>query len=64
MDTWLQTKEAAEGGSFGFRLVRSPQEATPMSQSSAREVMLGAKRDRPEFKWEMVSGFKSGEFVV
>jgi hypothetical protein len=64
MDAWLQTGEPAEGGSFAFRLVRSPQQATPMTQNKAREAMPGAKRDYPEYSWEMESGFKSGDFVV
>jgi hypothetical protein len=64
MDVWLQTEGAAKGESFGFRLVRSPQQATPMTQNNAREAMHGAKRDYPDYAWEMESGFKSGEFVV
>jgi len=64
MDQWLQTEKAAKGESFRFRLVSSPQQATPMTQNNAREAMHGAKRDYPEYTWEMESGFKIGEFVV
>lgn len=35
-----------------------------MSQSDAREAMQRAKRDYPEYKWEMESGFNSGEFML
>jgi hypothetical protein len=35
-----------------------------MTQNNAREAMRGAKRDYPEYAWEMESGFRSGEFVV
>jgi hypothetical protein len=35
-----------------------------MSQNSAREAMQGAKRDYPEYTWEMESGFSSGEFML
>jgi hypothetical protein len=62
MDTWLQAEGATKGESS--RLVRSPQQATPMTQSTARQAMHGAKRDYPEFAWEMESGFKNGEFVL
>ncbi|PYX27435.1 MAG: hypothetical protein DMG77_19015 [Acidobacteria bacterium] len=64
MDVWLQTEGAAKAGSFGFRLVSSPQRATPMNQDNAREAMHGANRQYHEYSWEMESGFKSGEFVV
>ena len=64
MDVWLQAEGAAKGESFGFRLVTSPQQATAMTQNNAREAMHEAKRDYPEYAWEMASGFKSGEFVV
>jgi hypothetical protein len=35
-----------------------------MTQSNAREAMHGAKSVYPDYRWEMESGFKSGEFVV
>ena len=64
MDVWLQTAGAAKGESLGFRLIHSPQQATAMTQNHAREAMHGAKREYPDYTWEMESGFKSGEFVV
>ena len=64
MDTWLQTEGAAKGESFRFRLVSSPQQATPMTQNNAREAMHAAKRDYPEYAWQMESGFKGDEFVL
>ncbi|HYM75469.1 MAG TPA: hypothetical protein VE377_05770 [Candidatus Dormibacteraeota bacterium] len=35
-----------------------------MTQNSAREAMQRAKRDFPDYTWEMESGFNSGEFLV
>ncbi len=35
-----------------------------MSQDNARKAMQGAKRDYPEYTWEMESGFSSGEFML
>ena len=64
MDVWLQTSGAAKSESLPFRLVGSPQQATPMSQNHIREAMHGAKRDYPEYVWEMESGFKSGDFIL
>jgi len=64
MDVWLQTEEAAKAASFRFRFARSPQQATAMTQNNAREAMQGAKREYPDYAWEMESGFKSGEFIV
>ena len=64
MDVWLQTSGAAKGEGFVFVMVTSRHQATPMSQNNAREAMHGANRDYPEYKWEMESGFKSGDFVV
>ena len=64
MDVWLKTGIAAESESSSFRFVGSPQQATPMTQNNAREAMVGAKRDYPDYSWEMELGFKSGEFVV
>lgn len=64
MDVWLQTEGAAKGETFGFRMVHSPQHATAMTQNNAREAMHGAKREYPDYTWEMESGSNSGEFVV
>ena len=64
MDVWLQTEGAAKSDSFRLRLVRSPQQATAMSQNNAREAMHGVKRDYPEYAWEMESGFSSGDFIL
>ena len=64
MDVWLQTERTAKSDSFRLRLARSPQQATAMSQNNAREAMQGAKRDYPEYTWEMESGFSSGEFML
>jgi hypothetical protein len=35
-----------------------------MSQDKARKAMQGAKRDYPEYTWEMESGFSGGEFML
>jgi hypothetical protein len=64
MDVWLRTAGAPEGESSSFRLVSSPQQATPMTQDNARKAMHGAKRDYPEYAWQMESGFTSGDFLV
>lgn len=64
MDAWLQTWGAAKSQSFAFRLIRSPQQATAMNQNTARETMLSARREYPDYVWEMESGFNDGEFVV
>jgi len=64
MDVWLQTEGAAKSDSLRRRLARSPQQATAMSQNSAREAMQRAKRDYPEYTWEMESGFGLGEFIL
>ncbi len=64
MDVWLQTETTAKSDSFGHRLTHSPRQATAMSQENARKAMQGAKRDYPEYTWEMESGFSSGEFML
>jgi hypothetical protein len=64
MDVWLQTEKTANSDSFRLRLTHSPRQATAMSQDKAREAMQGAKRDYPEYTWEMESGFSSGEFML
>lgn len=64
MDVWLQTDRTAKRGSSRFRLTHNPRQATAMSQNSAREAMQAAKRDYPEYTWEMESGFSSGEFML
>jgi hypothetical protein len=64
MDVWLQTEGTAKRGSFRLRLTHNPRQATAMSQNNAREAMQGAKRDYPEYTWEMESGFSSGEFML
>jgi hypothetical protein len=64
MEQWLQTEGAAKDESSRFRLVNSPQQATPMTQNNAREAMHRAKRDYAEYIWEMEAGFKIGEFIV
>jgi hypothetical protein len=64
MDVWLQKGVAARREPLLFRLVHSPQQATAMSQNNIREAMHEAKRDYPEYAWEMESGFKSGDFIL
>ena len=64
MDVWLQTENTATSDSFRLRLTHSPRQATAMSQDNARKAMQGAKRDYPEYTWEMESGFSSGEFML
>jgi hypothetical protein len=64
MDVWLQTAGTARNDSGRPRIARSAQQATAMTQNSAREAMQRAKRDFPEYTWEMESGFNSGEFLV
>ena len=64
MDVWLQTERTARSDSFRIRLTHSPRQATAMSQNNAREAMQRAKRDYPEYTWEMESGFNSGEFML
>ena len=64
MDVWLQTERGAKSDSLRLRLTHSPRQATAMSQNNAREAMQGAKRDYPEYTWEMESGFSSGEFML
>ena len=64
MDVWLQTQGTVKSNSFRLRLDRGPQQATAMSQNNAREAMKEAKRDYPEYTWEMESGFSSGEFIL
>ena len=63
-DVWLQTEKTAKSDSFRLRLTHSPRQATAMSQDSARQALQGAKRDYPEYTWEMESGFDSGEFML
>jgi len=64
MDVWLQTERTAKSDFSPVRLARSPQQATAMSQNDARKAMQGARRDYPEYTWEMESGFNSGEFIL
>src|SRR5262249_12286001 len=64
MDVWLQTERTANSDSFRVRLARSSQQATAMSQNDARKAMQRARRDYPEYTWEMESGFSSGEFIL
>lgn len=64
MDAWLQTERNARSDSFQLRLARTPQQATPMSQDDARKAMQAARRDYPEYTWEMEGGFGNGEFIL
>jgi len=64
MDVWLNTERTARSNSFKVGLARSPQQATAMSQDDARKAMQGARRDYPEYEWEMESGFNFGEFIL
>jgi hypothetical protein len=64
MDVWLNTGRTAKSDSSKVGLARSPQQATAMSQDDARKAMQGARRDYPEFTWEMESGFTLGEFIL
>ena len=60
----VKPERVAKGDSFRLRLTHSPRQATAMSQNNAREAMQRAKRNYPEYTWEMESGFSSGEFML
>ena len=64
MDVWLQSEKTAKGDPFRFGLTHNPRKATAMSQDNARVAMQGAKRDYPQYTWEMESGFSPGEFML
>jgi hypothetical protein len=64
MDVWLQLERTDKSHSFEVRFARSPQKAIAMSQDNARKAMQAARRDYPEYAWEMESGFNSGEFIL
>jgi hypothetical protein len=64
MDVWLQKQVVANSESPFFWLVHSSQQATAMSQNNIREAMHRAKRDYPEYAWEMESGFNTGDFIL
>ena len=64
MDVWLKAERAGKSDSSKVGLARSPQQATAMSQDDARKAMQGARRDYPEYAWEMESGFSLGEFIL
>jgi hypothetical protein len=64
MDVWLNTGRTAKSDSSKVGLARNPQQATAMSQDDARKAMPGARRDYPEYTWEMESGFSLGEFIL
>jgi|HubBroStandDraft_2_1064218.scaffolds.fasta_scaffold00887_6 hypothetical protein len=64
MDVWLKIDKSAKTDSSDLRLTHSPRQAMAMSQDNARKAMQGAKRDYPQYKWEMESGFGSGEFML
>jgi hypothetical protein len=64
MDVWLQIERGAKSDSLPAGLARTPQQASAMSQNDARKAVQRARRDYPEYTWEMESGFSSGEFIV
>jgi hypothetical protein len=64
MDVWLEIEKSAKTDSSDLRLTHSPRQATAMNQDNARKAMQGAKRDYPEYKWEMESGFSGGKFML
>jgi len=64
MDVWLKAERAGKSDSSKVGLARSPQQATAMSQDDARKAMQGARRDYPDYTWEMESGFNIGEFIL
>lgn len=63
-NVWVQICGPPEGKPFAFRIVRSPEQATPMTQDNAYAMMLQAQGEYPDYVWEMGSWFKGGEFVV
>lgn len=64
MDVWLNTERSAKSDSVKVGLARSSRQATAMSQDDARKAMQQARRDYPEYTWEMESGFSIGEFIL
>jgi hypothetical protein len=64
MDAWLRTEGADKGESFAFRFVRSPPASNADDREQCPEAMHVAKREYPDYAWEMESGFKSGEFYM
>jgi hypothetical protein len=64
MKAWLHAEGFGKETAFPYHIVFSRQEAAEMVEHDAHEVMRGAERDHPKYKWEMVKLPNGNLFVV
>ena len=64
MKAWLYAERLSEQTAFTCRIVFSRLQAAELTEHDAHEVMRGAERDFPEYKWVMVNLPGSAFFLV
>jgi len=66
MKAWLHAEGLGEQTQirFSYHLVFSKQQAAELTEHDAHEVMRGAERDFPEYRWMMVNVPGSAFFLV
>ena len=64
MDVWIQSRDSAEPGGFGYRFVFNLHEASRMRESDALEVIKGAGREWPQYAWELIFTSATDKFLV
>jgi len=64
MDAWILATENAEPITGTYRLVFSKQEATPMNEHNAHEMMRRAELSDPGYEWNMDSTPVFGAYLV
>jgi hypothetical protein len=55
MKAWLYAERLSEQTAFTCRLVFTSLQASKLTEHDAQEVMRGAERDFPEYRWMLVN---------
>lgn len=64
MYAWIKAEDDAVPVSGPYGIVLDPKEASNMSEANAREILKYANRDFPEYRWDVVPGSTTVEFLV
>ena len=64
MKAWLHAEGLGKQAAFPYHIVFNREEAAKMVEHDAHEVMRGAERDYPKYRWELVKLLNGDLFVV
>ena len=64
MDVWIQSRDHAEPDGVGYCFVFNLHEASRMRESDALVVIKGARREWPQYAWDLICTSSADKFLV